>query len=181
MAPYKAPERNLEENEIFNKHVSKLRIRSEHAIGYLKGHFQSLKGLRVLINSSDAHIIAMYWVAACIGIHSFALKHEIQQRQEQDPDFDDNNPYSDPFIYEGISDSEDEDDSQEQGENRTSTSQISVRLRHGKVHQEKMKKWLFQAKEHHRQARLHSRRAALQAELSTSPSISESTSENLSE
>ena len=156
MAPYKAPERNLEENEIFNKHVSKLRICSEHAIRYLKGRFQSLKGLRVLINSSDAHIMAMYWVAACIGIHSFALKHEIQQHREQDPDFNENNPYSDPFIYEGISYSEDEDDSQEQGENCMSTSWISVRLRRGKAHREKMKKWLFQAKEHRRKAHLHS-------------------------
>lgn len=141
MAPYKAPEQNLKENEIFNKHVSILQIQSEHVIGYLKGCFQSLKGLWVLIDSSDAHILAMYWVAACIGIHSFALKHEIQKCQEEDPDFDENNPYYDPFIYEGIS--ENENEGQEGTEGVASMSQISARLRHGKVHWEKMKRWLF--------------------------------------
>lgn len=172
MAPYKAPERNMEENEVFNKHVSKLRIHSEHAIGYLKGRFQSLKGLRVLIDTSDAHIIAMYWVAACIGIHSFALKHEIQRRREEDPDFDENNPYRDPFIYEGLSDLE--NDGQEGTEDVTSTLRISARLRRGKAHREKMKRWLLQAKERRRQSRVHARRAPFQAELSTTSSSNDS-------
>jgi len=151
---------------VFNKHVSKLRIRSEHAIGYLKGRFQSLKGLRVLIDSSDAHIIATYWVAACIGIHSFALRHEIQIRREQDPDYDENSPYGDPFIYEGLSD---DDDTQEGTGAGGSTSRISARLRRGKAHREQMKRWLFRAKERRRQERVRVRRAGLQAELSTGP------------
>jgi hypothetical protein len=176
VAPYKAPERNQEENEVFNKHVSKLRIRSEHAIGYLKGRFQSLKGLRVTINTSDAHIIAMYWVAACIGIHSFALKHEIQKNREQDPDFDENNPYRDPFIYEGLSDSEDDGQENAVGAS-TSNSRISVRLRRGKAHREKLKRLLFQAKNRRHKAHAHARHTALQAEFSISSNDSDS--ENL--
>jgi hypothetical protein len=42
VAPYKKPERDYPDNEAFNKQVSMLRIRSEHAIGFLKGRFQSL-------------------------------------------------------------------------------------------------------------------------------------------
>src|SRR3954470_22494302 len=38
-APYKKPDSDLADNEIFNNHVSMLRIRSEHAIGFLKGRF----------------------------------------------------------------------------------------------------------------------------------------------
>ncbi|KAF8549256.1 hypothetical protein OG21DRAFT_1556475 [Imleria badia] len=36
-APYKVPEKDSEENTTYNYHVFKLRIRSEYAIGYLKG------------------------------------------------------------------------------------------------------------------------------------------------
>src|ERR1700761_7411388 len=46
-APYKRPEALEPEKEEFNNHVSMLRIRSEHAIGFLKGRFHSLKHLRV--------------------------------------------------------------------------------------------------------------------------------------
>jgi hypothetical protein len=37
VAPYKKPERDLPDNEVFNNHVSHVCIRSEHAIGFLKG------------------------------------------------------------------------------------------------------------------------------------------------
>ena len=106
----------------------------------------------MLINSSDAHIIATYWVTACIGIHSFALKHEIQEHQEQDPSYDENNPYYDSFINEGLSDSE--DDTQERTRGAASSSRIPARLRRGKAHREQMKKWLFRAKKHRCRARL---------------------------
>lgn len=183
MAPYKAPERNQEENEVFNKHVSKLRIRSEHAIGYLKGRFQSLKGLRVVINTSVAHTIAMYWVAACIGIHSFALKHEIQKTREQDPDFDENNPYRDPFIYEGLSSDSDSDGQGAEGDASASTSRVSTQLRRGKAHREKLKRLLFQAKHRRHKAHVHARRTALTGRLQAEFSITSSPndSENLSQ
>jgi hypothetical protein len=147
-----------------------------HSVGLLCG-FQSLKGLRVVINTSDAHIIAMYWVAACIGIHSFALKHEIQKNREQDPDFDENNPYQDPFINEGLSDSEDDGQEGAEGDTSTGTSRISARLRRGKAHREKLKRLLFQAKNRHHRAHVHARRTALQAEFL----ISSNDSENLSQ
>lgn len=104
VAPYKKPERDLPDNEVFNNHVSMVRIRSEHAIGYLKGRFQSLKGLRVYINSAQAHKYATYWVLACVAAHSFAMQCEADERAA-DADIDE-----DPFIREGLSsDSSDSD------------------------------------------------------------------------
>jgi hypothetical protein len=53
-----------------------VRIRSEHAIGFLKGRFQSLKNLRVSIKDEKTHKFATYWIAACIGVHAFAMQRE---------------------------------------------------------------------------------------------------------
>jgi len=106
VAPYKAPERNSQHNAEFNNHVSILHIRSEHAIGFLKGRFQSLKGLRLHIKNGTSHIIATYWVAACIGIHSFALQHEAEERHLEEPDNDKFHAPHDPFIEEGLTDSD---------------------------------------------------------------------------
>ncbi|KAF8836554.1 hypothetical protein BDN67DRAFT_983861 [Paxillus ammoniavirescens] len=36
-APYKKPEKDTKDNTVYNYYVSKVRIRSEHAMGYLKG------------------------------------------------------------------------------------------------------------------------------------------------
>jgi hypothetical protein len=118
----------------------RIQIRSKHAIEYLKGRFHTLKGLRVLINSSDAHIIATYWIAACVGIHSFALKHEILEHQEQDSSYDKNSPHHDSFIDKGLLDSE--DDIQE-GTTGGGSSRVPARLQHRKAHREQIKAWLF--------------------------------------
>ncbi|KDQ48957.1 hypothetical protein JAAARDRAFT_102690, partial [Jaapia argillacea MUCL 33604] len=71
VAPYKKPERDIPENEEFNRHLSMVRIRSEHVIGYLKGRFHSLKSLRVNIKDEASHKFATYWVVACIALHNF--------------------------------------------------------------------------------------------------------------
>ena len=98
IAPYKAPKRNDPDNEVFNNHVSILRIRSEHAIGFLKGRFQSLKNLWLHIKDQISHIIGTYWVAACIGIHAFAIRHEAEEKHRTDQDFNEfADNYRDPF------------------------------------------------------------------------------------
>ena len=94
------PEREQPDNEVFNNHVSMVRIRSEHAIGFLKGRFQSLKALRVRIENEQMHKYATYWVVACIALHSFALQCEEVER-DSDSDVD-----GDPFIREGLSSSD---------------------------------------------------------------------------
>lgn len=82
-------------------HLSRVRIRSEHGIGFLKGRFQSLKGIRVNINSRKRHRYACAWVVACIAIHSFALRDE--QGQKRATCDDDDGAVSDPFIGDGVS------------------------------------------------------------------------------
>ena len=82
-------------NAEFNLHVARLRIRSEHAIGFLKGRFPSLRGLRLQINNAKMHRIATYWVAVCIAIHTFAIRVEGEEWGVEDEG------YLDPFI-EGV-------------------------------------------------------------------------------
>ncbi|KAF7368124.1 DDE Tnp4 domain-containing protein [Mycena sanguinolenta] len=104
-APYKKPASLEADNDTFNNHVSMLRIRSEHAIGFLKGRFHSLKHLRVNISDEKSHKIATYWVSACVGIHAFAMECEDRERGG---DVDSDNP--DPFIAEGLSSTDDNSD-----------------------------------------------------------------------
>jgi hypothetical protein len=102
IAPFKRPECDLPDNEVFNNHVSILRIWSQHAIGFLKGQFHSLKNLRLDIKDDKTHKIATYWVAACISIHSFAMQCEAEEKAAQE-DLNDEFSYEDPFIAEGLS------------------------------------------------------------------------------
>jgi hypothetical protein len=74
--PYKAPDNLIRRNKTFNYHLSQLRIRSEHTIGYLKGRFQSLKELRVSIQGPEDIAFATAWVNACIILHAFCTDHE---------------------------------------------------------------------------------------------------------
>lgn len=96
VAPYKRPKSDIPGNEVFNNRVSIIRICSEHAIGCLKGRFQSLKGLRINIKDKKTHKFATYWVVACIGVHAFAMKCEAEESGDRDED------YQDPFIVEGL-------------------------------------------------------------------------------
>ena len=133
VAPYKKPERDLPENEVFNNHLSHIRIRSEHAIGYLKGRFQSLKELRVQIMNQKSHKFATYWVACCIGLHAFAMACEAA---DEDNEYD-----GQDFIDDGLSSS-------------SSDSEVGValmqqrpgRLGEGKALCEALKRRLFRAK-----------------------------------
>lgn len=61
MIPYKIPNRT-KENRDFNYAFSRVRIWSEHAIGYLKGRFQSLKELQVKINNRKDMRFANCWI-----------------------------------------------------------------------------------------------------------------------
>ncbi|KAF7372947.1 DDE Tnp4 domain-containing protein [Mycena sanguinolenta] len=100
VSPYKKPYSLEPGNEEFNNHVSMVRIRSEHAIGFLKGRFQSLKGLRISIKDDKTHQFATYWVAACVAVHSFAMHCEDEERG---PEEDEDAVMADPFIGEGLS------------------------------------------------------------------------------
>ena len=116
-----------------------VRIRSEHAIGFLKGRFHSLKKLRVRIKDKKSHKFATYWVAACIGIHSFAMMCEAEERGG-----DDEAASADPFITEGLSDSSDSSDDPAAPSGHLMANRC--RLLRGKEKREKLKKLLFRSK-----------------------------------
>lgn len=164
IAPYKAPERNHPDNEIFNNHVSILRIRSEHAIGFLKGRFQSLKNLRVHIKDRITHVIGTYWVAACIGIHAFAVRHEAEEKH-QDPDFDELADNPDPFIDEGLTTTSESDSV------LNPRVRIPTRLQLAKRRREKLKEKLFRSKVKKTRRIAQERRNALGADISSSESL----------
>jgi len=144
VSPYKKPERDIPENEEFNNHLSMVCIRSEHAIGFLKGRFHSLKHLRLRISDERSHKFATYWIAACIGVHAFAMQCEDEEWEDVDSDFED------PFIAEGLSLSSSDSEPTPQP-HRGNISQC--RLHAAKAKHEKLKRALFRAKEKRRRDR----------------------------
>ncbi|KJA17757.1 hypothetical protein HYPSUDRAFT_146140 [Hypholoma sublateritium FD-334 SS-4] len=163
-APYKAPERNDPDNALFNNHVSILRIRSEHAIGYLKGRFQSLKNLRVHIKDRSSHVLATYWVAACIGIHSFAMQNEAEERRNNGISDDE---YHDPFINDGLSTAS---SGSERGE--PAPARAPTRLFLARKFREKLKEKLFRSKVRKAHARARDRRDDMGGYISDAESSS---------
>jgi len=73
---HKQPASNLRQNTIFDKAVSRLRVRSEHCMGALKGRFQCLRGLRVAINGPDDHVRATRWITCAIILHNLVIDVE---------------------------------------------------------------------------------------------------------
>ncbi|KAJ6538041.1 hypothetical protein B0H19DRAFT_1270413 [Mycena capillaripes] len=132
-----------------------VRIRSEHAIGFLKGRFQSLKSLRVSIKDKKTHKFATYWIAACIGVHAFAMQREEVERGAES---DEEAVMADPFIAEGLSSSS---DSSANEAPRTRGGSNLTRLQTGKAKRESLKRALFKAKERRARHREHRRREEL--------------------
>lgn len=70
------PEKSTAENTKYNYHLSAVRIRSEHCVGFLKGRWSSLRGLRISIDNDKGVKYASLWIMACINLHAFAIRHE---------------------------------------------------------------------------------------------------------
>lgn len=45
-------------------------------MGYIKGRWSSLRGLRIQIKNAADHDIAVYWVTACLILHNLVLDIE---------------------------------------------------------------------------------------------------------
>lgn len=78
----------------FNRRHSKYRVRIEHCFGTLKEKFNSLKSLKMRINSSRSHLFSCQWVVVCCILHNILLNDsgiEIPNQLEQndDEEFDD--------------------------------------------------------------------------------------------
>lgn len=57
-------------------HCLQIRIRVEHAIGLLKGTFQSLKEIRIQLVNSKRHMIIIIWARVCIVLHNLIIRIE---------------------------------------------------------------------------------------------------------
>jgi hypothetical protein len=73
---HKKPASLRPENALFDKTLSRLRVRSEHCMGALKGRFQCLRGLRVNILSNADHVAACRWITIAIIIHNLVIDVE---------------------------------------------------------------------------------------------------------
>jgi hypothetical protein len=73
--PFKKPARGelTRLQRHFNYHLSRLRVRSEHTFGLLKGRFQSLKEIRIRINTEGDHTWATIWIVACLILHNLII------------------------------------------------------------------------------------------------------------
>ncbi|GLB35610.1 putative DDE superfamily endonuclease [Lyophyllum shimeji] len=142
-APYKEPEKLQEDNTTHNYYVSRIRIRSEHCVGYLKGRWSSLRGIRLRIDNPMDQKFATLWVASCIHLHNFALRHENKE-----------NPETDNFFAEGQLILEEERERQMEWE-RLRREQMAqeeenyeddeeIELLEGKLKREQLKEALFE-------------------------------------
>lgn len=77
MIPYKRPVNQRLGNKTFNYHLSKIRIKSEHAIGYLKGQFELLKRLRLNIFTKEDIVYVTDWINACMILQCFCIDQEL--------------------------------------------------------------------------------------------------------
>jgi hypothetical protein len=73
IVPYKEPLRHDPRARRFNKHLSRARVKIEHAFGVLKARFPSLSSLPVYIRRADDHTRAVEWISACFVLHNLLL------------------------------------------------------------------------------------------------------------
>ena len=74
---------NLSRNkELFNTHLAKIRIKSEHCIGILKGRFQCLKGLNTYITGDNDVKYIVDIISACAVLHNLLITYNDQIPQE---------------------------------------------------------------------------------------------------
>jgi hypothetical protein len=76
MPVHKRPAADIPANQVYDKAVSRLRVRSEHCIGALKGRWQCLRGLRVDISSPENHVRACRWITIAIILHNLVIDTE---------------------------------------------------------------------------------------------------------
>lgn len=82
IAPYKLLKSLHPDNKRFNYYLSSIRVRSEHAIGFLKERFGSLNGLRQNVRNPMTHKLALIGVKTCIVLHMLAYQMESREGGE---------------------------------------------------------------------------------------------------
>ena len=73
IGPFKEPECTCPDHRNFNYQLARLRVKSEHAIGILKGRWSSLKEMRMALATDHQFACAMSWITACIVLHNVCV------------------------------------------------------------------------------------------------------------
>ena len=73
ISSFKKSNNRFKINKKFNYNLFRIRIRSEHAIEYLKKRFCSLKELRIQIRNEKNIRYVVVWINVCIVFHVFAI------------------------------------------------------------------------------------------------------------
>lgn len=90
IVPFKKVRQGLTQKQIlFNQHISSRRVYVEHTIGILKGRFQSLLGIRIIVDKQTGHRKVCEWIQACVVLHNILSKVDPWTRTED-------NLYNDP-------------------------------------------------------------------------------------
>ncbi|KAF9516303.1 hypothetical protein BS47DRAFT_1264297, partial [Hydnum rufescens UP504] len=76
IVPYCKPNHLIPSNKTSNYYLSTIHIKSEHTMGYFKGHWGSLPGLRHQIKDEHDHHLAVNWSIACLILHNLILQIE---------------------------------------------------------------------------------------------------------
>ncbi|KIJ13923.1 hypothetical protein PAXINDRAFT_80076 [Paxillus involutus ATCC 200175] len=79
VVPFKAVGGPLSRTKnIYNKYLSRVRVRVEHTFAALKGCFQSLRELRLQVRTKKDIRIAVHWVQCCLVLHNMTIFFERQ-------------------------------------------------------------------------------------------------------
>lgn len=86
--PFKQPLAEVPENKLFNHLFSSARCIIEHVNGILKGRFQSLKSIRVLILKVNDLKLVNDWILVCCILHNImnALNDDWDEEEKEDND-----------------------------------------------------------------------------------------------
>eukprot|EP00170_Pyropia_yezoensis_P006941 contig_28336_g6963 len=74
VGPFKEPECNCPRHRNYNYQAAQLLVKSEHAIGILKGRWTSLKELRLALASDRQFSFCMSWIMACVVLQNVCIK-----------------------------------------------------------------------------------------------------------
>jgi hypothetical protein len=72
------------ESEYFNKKLAKIRIRTEHCIGLIKGHFQYSRGIRIRISKGRHLRRILRLFASGLVVHNLLVEEPLPPDLEDD-------------------------------------------------------------------------------------------------
>lgn len=73
IGPFKRPRCTSPDHANFNYQLARLRVKSEHTIGIVKGRWASLKELRLTLATDGQFGFAMKWIVASCVLHNICL------------------------------------------------------------------------------------------------------------